>query len=202
MMISECNPGRLSHEQITALLYKGIFDDGRAGDCIFVFGSNKGTKYRVPAAVQLYKDGRAPAILFSGGTIWKGQPLPEALMMKEKAVELGVPAEQILVEQESRHTKENVLASLLVLDRAIPLHRIRRILIVTSAYHMRRAYLTLKTYMPSWIEYSMCSAEDASTREDNWWLTPEGFNRASDEAGKLVQYVQNGIIADGILDLG
>ncbi|MCM3001522.1 YdcF family protein [Paenibacillus cellulositrophicus] len=202
MMISECNPGQLSHEQINALLYKGISDDGRPGDCIFVFGSNKGAKYRVPAAVQLYKDGRAPMILFSGGTIWKGQPLPEALMMKERAVELGVPAGQILVEQESRHTKENVLASLLVLDRAIPLHGIRRILIVTSAYHMRRAYLTLKTYMPSWIEYSMCAAEDASTREDNWWLTPEGFNRASNEAGKLVRYVQNGIIADDMLDLG
>lgn len=76
MMISECNPGQLSHEQITALLYKGISDDGRPGDCIFVFGSNKGAKYRVPAAVQLYKDGRAPMILFREVRSGKGSLCP------------------------------------------------------------------------------------------------------------------------------
>ncbi|MGM0866619.1 MAG: ElyC/SanA/YdcF family protein [Bacillota bacterium] len=49
---------------------------------------------------------------------------------------LGVPERDILTEEISLHTLENVLASLLVLDREFHLHNIQRLLVVTTSYHI------------------------------------------------------------------
>lgn len=71
---------------------------------------------------------RAPVILLSGG---KG----EAMQMESRLLAQGVPATRILTETHSRDTHENAL------DSAPILHRLgaRRILLVTSSFHMRRA---------------------------------------------------------------
>lgn len=198
--ISELDPNRLTRQQMTTLLFEGIADDGQHGDCIFVFGSNRSLRYRLPAAVDLYQQGRAPMLLLSGGTVWPGQfNKPEAVLMRERAIELGVPPQHILTETESLHTKENVLSSLMVLDRAFMLHNVRRLLVVTSAYHVRRAHLTLKTYMPRWVQYTLCPVDDQTTKPDNWWLTPEGAKRVEAESRKLITYVRIGSIEDDIL---
>lgn len=120
----------------------------------------------------------------------RGRPL------KEKALALGIPAADILIENQSLHTKENVLASLLVLDREFNLHKIKRILVVTASCHIRRAYLAMKTYMPDWIEYSLCPVDDIHTIEGNWQLSEAGRLRAKREAEKLIYYVKQGIIID------
>ncbi len=198
MLISGLNPNTLTNEQMTALLFQGIADDGRKGDCIFVFGSKGSLKFRVPKAVELYKAGRAGKILFSGGKVWEGQGEPEAVVMRQGAMQRGVPAEACLIETDSKHTKENVLASLLILDRAFMLHSIRRLLIVTTTYHMKRCYLTLKQYMPAWIEYSLCPVDDLTTKADNWWLHESGRNLVNIESRKMIRYVKSGAIADDV----
>lgn len=196
MKISELDPNNLTDVQMTTLLYKDIKDDLRKGDCIFVFGSSKALQYRLPKAIQLYQEGRADKILFSGGTIWNGTHFPEAMVLKNKAMELGIPEKDILVEQTSTHTKENVLASLIILDRAFGLQNIKRLLIVTSTYHMRRTFLNLKTYMPNWIEYSLCPAEDTNTKMGNWYLNEDGRRRVESESRKLISYIRQGALVD------
>lgn len=181
---------------MTNLLYADINDDFKKGDCIFVFGSSKAVQYRLPKAIQLYKEGRANKILFSGGVAWNGNSLPEAMLLKAKAMELGIPEKDILVETVSTNTKENILASLIVLDRLFQLHKIERLLIVTASYHMRRTYLTLKTYMPSWIKYSLCPAEDQNTKQENWFLNVYGRQRVVAESNKIINYVRLGSIVD------
>lgn len=196
MKISELNPEKLSDEDIARLLYSCITDDMKDGDCIFVPGSSKAAEYRLPEAIRLYKEGRANKILFSGGVVWPGSNLTEAEILKIKAIDMGVPKEDLLVEDMSLHTKENVLASMLVLDRIIGLQNVNRLIIVTAPFHMRRMFLTMKTYMPKWIEYSLVCANDGSTRADNWFLNPYGRKRAEDEAKKIISYVQQGILYD------
>jgi vancomycin permeability regulator SanA len=196
MKISELNPDKLSDKQMANLLYNSINDDLEKGDCIFVFGSHRATKYRLPKAVQLYNEGRANKILFSGGAIWEDNTFPEAVILKNKAIELGIPEEDILVETASKNTKENIIASLLHLDRFFELHKIKRLLIVTSNYHMRRTYLTLKTYMPSWIEFSLCIAENHATKKDNWFLSEKGRKRVLEESRKIIKYIKWGAIID------
>ncbi|WP_163103321.1 YdcF family protein [Peribacillus alkalitolerans] len=196
MKISQLIPENLTDTQMTDLLYKNIQDDNKNGECIFVPGSSKAVEYRLPKAIQLYNEGRAKKILFSGGVIWEGNKVPEAQLLKLKAIELGIPPEDILIEDVSLNTKENVLASLLVLDRAIGLHNIKRLLVVTANYHIRRLHLNLKTFMPSWIQYSLCPANDQTTRQDNWFQSPYGRKRVEMESSKIINYVKKGYILD------
>jgi uncharacterized SAM-binding protein YcdF (DUF218 family) len=201
MKISHLQSDRLSDRQITALLFNNLADDDKSGDCIFVPGSSKAVEYRLPKAIQMYKAGRATKILFSGGVIWEGTDLTEAESLANEALKLGVSEEDILVEKISQHTKENVLASMLILDRAYDLHHIRRLIIVTATIHMRRMHLVLQTYMPNWIKYSLCPVDDRTTRKDNWFNYPFGRQRVEREASKLIDYVKRGIIIDEEIEL-
>lgn len=200
MYISKLSGENLTEKQMANLLFKGIEDDKKLGDCIFVVGSSKALQYRLPKAVELYKQGRARKILFSGGMIWEEGGLPEAMVLKNEAMALGVPETDILIEDISLNTLENVVASLLVLDRAFHLYNIRRLLVVTTSFHMRRLYLTLKTYMPNWIHFSLCPANDTSTSKDNWFLTEKGKMRVQAESQKLIKYVKQGALLDLDID--
>ncbi|GEL77607.1 YdcF family protein [Tenuibacillus multivorans] len=202
MYISELDRENLTDEQMDNLLYSGIKDDGKSGDCIFVPGSSKAVQIRLPKAVQCYEKGRAKKILFSGGVTWEGFDSPEAVLMKDEAIKLGVPEEDILLEDKALHTKENVLASLLVLDRAFYLHHIKRLIVVTTSPHMRRFHMTLKTYMPNWIDYSLCPANDLKTRKDNWFLSDVGRRRVENEAKKIIDYVKEGVLLDEKVERG
>ncbi len=196
MLISNLDPNNLSHAEIHQLLFENIKDDGRHGDCIFVFGSLTAAKYRIPESVKLYQRKRAAKVLLSGGTIVKDQNISEALMMKERAIELGVAPKDILLEQLSLNTIENVLASMLILNREFKLHQIKRILVVSTYYHLRRCSLALKTYMPKWIEYSLCPAIDPLTHPDRWFMNEIGIRKVSTEAQTLIGYVNEGYLED------
>ncbi|WP_026678394.1 YdcF family protein [Fictibacillus gelatini] len=193
MLLSEIQPELLSREQITNLVFGTKGDDGKAGDCIFVFGG-KATR-RVVKAAELYHNKRAPYIMLTGSGIrWGKNEQSEAEWMREKLLKMGVPDEALLLETESANTTENVLASLLVLERKIGLEKIKRILIVSSPSHMRRCLLTLQTYMPSWIEYSMCEAD--RTSKNNWWENPDEEKAVLHEVEALAKYSRQGIIKD------
>lgn len=87
-------------------------------------------------AQALYVAGLAPRILVSGGGLpWRETRVSEAEKMAHLLRERGVPREAIWIEAESRNTHENAVKSKLLLDA----HGKRRIILVTSALHMRRA---------------------------------------------------------------
>ena len=127
--------------------------------------------------------------------------MAEALEMREKALARGIPDEAILVEPGSNHTKENVLASLLVLDRIIGLHRLHRLLVVGAPHHARRCLLTLCTYMPRWVEFTWCPDDRPHPRADNWWERSEDERLIRKEARSLVTYVRERQLLDQELHL-
>ncbi|WP_080845166.1 YdcF family protein [Cytobacillus gottheilii] len=196
MYISQLEAGKLTDLQMSKLLFSDIEDDRKPGDCIFVAGSSRAIQYRLPKAVDLYHDGRAAKMIFTGGVKWHGSSDPEAVMLKKEAIALGIPESDILVEDTSLHTLENVLASLLVLDREFHLFKIKRLLVVTASWHMRRLQLTLETYMPDWIQYTLCPADDQHTSENNWFLSEIGRQRVESECAKIIQYVKQGALKD------
>lgn len=61
---------------------------------------------RIRGGVRLYERGLASVIVMSGGP---GPHGVEAHVMRDRAVELGVPAHAIVVEDASRDTRENAL---------------------------------------------------------------------------------------------
>lgn len=92
---------------------------------------------RIAQGVALYKAGRAPRILFSGGLT--DEQLIEADLMAEAALADGVPREAILRERGSRDTIENARMSVASLKATLGLSRAPKVLLVTSDYHSARA---------------------------------------------------------------
>lgn len=88
---------------------------------------------RIVHALQLYRAGKAPLILLSGGADRDSRP--EAELMQEHLELMGVSPRVLLRERESRDTRENALYSAILLRGK----DVRSILLVTSGFHMRRA---------------------------------------------------------------
>ncbi|MBI5375846.1 MAG: YdcF family protein [Candidatus Schekmanbacteria bacterium] len=92
---------------------------------------------RILESVRLYKAGSAPVVVASGGGIdfmLKGQR--EGDDMREAMIELGIPADAIINENESRNTHENAVCVKKLMDEK----KLRKkILLVTSAFHMPRS---------------------------------------------------------------
>ncbi len=72
---------------------------------------------RINQAVSLYKNHYAPKILMSGGTD-KGDNVNEAETMKTIAMKDGIPGADILTENKSTSTYENLLFSQNILNKA------------------------------------------------------------------------------------
>lgn len=90
---------------------------------------------RVLYAAELYHARRVPRLLLSGGAHPGISARSEAAVTRELLLALGVPAEAILMEQKSRNTRQNAAFS----ARQLRKLGIERVLLVTSALHMRRA---------------------------------------------------------------
>lgn len=99
-------------------------------------------------AAKLWHDGWAPTILFSGnqGAGTMHLEMPEAKWFAERAIELGVPRENILLEDRSCNTGENFQFSSELLQREGITHD--TIILVTKPYMLRRAYATCMQQWP------------------------------------------------------
>lgn len=202
MLISKMNPAELTIDQTTKVVFgDGKYtDDGAAnGDCIFVFGGSYLS--RAVKAVELFKNGRAPYILFTGGDKFGQIHPPEAIVLQDEARRLGVPNESILIETQSNHTKENILCSLTVLDRAIGLENINRLLLVSSPGHMRRCLLMLKTFMPPWYQYVWCPDDRVIGQANNWWQDEQEVIRVRAELHKVINGVKGKYFVDDEVEL-
>jgi len=73
-------------------------------------------------------------MLVTGGAAFAGRT-PEAPVVKRFLVDLGVPSNKILVEEKSRDTIENARFSKKIME----LKGFKKPILVTSAFHMRRA---------------------------------------------------------------
>ena len=198
MLVSQITEKDLTIEVINKLLFQGLEDTGENADCIIVLGSIKAAKYRVPVAVQAYKAGRARKMMLCGGKLrdFPDGKCSEAEHMCQAALELGVAEEDIVLENSSQNTVENILFALIELQRTLWLNKVRRVLLVTTAYHMRRSLAIARYLFPDHIEIIPCPANDNNTRRDNWMNTPIGVERAKGEAMKIVSSVMGGIIPD------
>ena len=198
MWVSKITEEELTSDVIDRLLFEGLSDNGTSVDCIIVLGSIKAAKYRVPVAAEAHFSGRSEKILLCGGKMrdFSGESMTEAENMYEKAVELGIPETSIIVEKSSQNTIENILCSLLELQRSMWLNRVRSVLLVTTAYHMRRSLQIARYLFPAHISVYPCPADDTTTKRDNWMNTPEGINRVKKEALNIITCVNSGIIPD------
>jgi uncharacterized SAM-binding protein YcdF (DUF218 family) len=198
MWVSSVKKENITFELIDRLLFDGLEDTGEDADCIIVLGSMKAATYRVPVAVSAYKAGRAEKMILCGGVLhdFSVGTFTEADYMRKTALELGVPEGNIIIENSSQNTVENILCARSELELYFGLGNIRSVLLVTTAYHMRRSLMIAKNLFPPHIRVLPCPANDTNTRHENWMNTTEGILRAKGEAMNLVRYIVNGVIPD------
>src|SRR6266550_3514936 len=116
-------------------------------DAILVLCSHdKGVAER---GAQLFLDGWAPLLIFSGGlgSVTKGiWSEPEADQFARVAIKMGVPAERILIENQSTNTGENILFTrqLLADQHVDP----QKFIVVQKPYMERRSYATFRKLWP------------------------------------------------------
>ena len=109
------------------------------GGMINKVGSEKYTAYefsdpdRFFAGIDLIKNSKADKLIFAGSQLpWTNSWEPEGKILKSKAISLGVPG-VILVTEKVKNTYEESLA----LAKMISIKS--SIILVTSAYHMKRS---------------------------------------------------------------
>lgn len=155
-------------------------------DVILVPGCNK--LQVIEGAVNLYKEGFAPYILPSGG---KTKGLlgfeSEWEMLKERAVELGVPDKAILKEDQAMNTFENAKYSLKVLETlGIGFDKV---ILSCKWVHSRRALLTYETIFPKNVKFYVAPVLDENKiHKDNWYYDENQVNEVMTEVVKIGRY--------------
>ena len=117
-------------------------------DAIVVLGArvwpggvpSKALKRRTRRAVELWKAGYAPRVVFTGGV--GAHPPSEAHAAATYALELGLPETSIELEDHSRNTIENARFTRALIGPA-------RVLVVTDAYHALRSGLIFRRFFPA-----------------------------------------------------
>lgn len=95
---------------------------------------------RARHAARLYQEGRAGAVVVTGGTLRPSDPMAEAAAMARILRDSGVPEAAIVAEPHARNTAENArFAAAILTARAW-----RRVGLVTDPTHMPRAAMAFR----------------------------------------------------------
>ncbi len=196
--LSQINNENLTDEQIDDIVYSNIEDEGLSSEYALVFENNMLINERVTTAINTYKKGRIKKIIFMGGvngaSNQDNSPIPEAIKMKELALSLGANKEDILIEDTSNNTFENIENAMKLLPKDI-----NHISIITSEFHLKRCYAILRKNYP-YISVTMISSKDGFSDRNNWFLSDNSWNSgrslATYEAHLLVKYAKENKIYD------
>jgi len=166
----------------TTYRYLAEDDQMEPADLILAFGAK--TLARAERAVELYKQGIAPKLLFSGGSPIYNKTKPEAETYREIALEAGVPDKDILLEINSITLPDNVRSSLNLLDDMGFTYK--TIVLVNSPYAQRRGFGHMQKYTPEGVKIlRVNSPTRAGLREDDWFTNEEGVKYVLHEYGKI-----------------
>jgi uncharacterized SAM-binding protein YcdF (DUF218 family) len=146
-------------------LYLSPQDELEKADVIVVI-SGGDTDARINEGVKMYFQKWAPKIIFSGAAATGD--VSNALAMKRIAVSEGVPEKDILIEEDSKTTRENAEFSAEIIREI----GAKKIILITSPYHQRRAYQEFKTVLDDEVKIINHSAVDENWRKKNWWEDP------------------------------
>ena len=120
-----------------------------AADAIVLLGGNlqpisgdmlypnlSSTADRIWHAARLYDTGKAPLIIVSAGNVWGDRERSSEADATSMLLEaLGVPADAVVLDRDSRNTRQNAVFT----ERIATGRGIARVLLVTSHWHLRRA---------------------------------------------------------------
>jgi uncharacterized SAM-binding protein YcdF (DUF218 family) len=151
-------------------------------DAIIVLGDDNYNGDRAARAAELFKAGWAPYIVASGRYLRPYASVAE--LIQRDLTDRGVPPSAIL---RFSHRAENTREEAFALSQLISSRGWKRILLVTSNYHTRRAEFIFGRALPEGIELRVVAAHDSQYDPENWWHTRRGVKTFFSElVGSLV----------------
>ena len=192
---------QLPREQITEIVYgdSSCQDDGKEGLMALLLGGNPLVmKERAMGAANLYKAGRVKYIMPTGGVEWDTEfgRMSEANCMKQHLLNLGIPEEAILVENQATTTRENMIFATLQIERQLKVHGAYRVYVVTSPCHLRRSLALAKAYLPRKVLISGYPGVCPQGMPDTWPQDDFQAERVYREAELLHRFIHDGDIED------
>ncbi len=151
---------------ITLIVMRGFNGSGRLpADCAIVFGAAVyGTQYpgpgivrRVGGAGEYYRQGLITGKVILSGGMGSGNKLSEAQVMKREALKQGIPAENILTEEESHSTLENLRYSQPLAKNC------KNVVGISDKYHLARIDLLARRL--DWDNFSTVPVQGRPTKE-------------------------------------
>jgi len=113
------------------VVLSGMLEINEVGDSTYI---EWGDPDRFFGGIALFKAGKAQKLVFTGGKMpWDKVKKTEGEVLKEYAISNGIPSENILVTKDVENTADEAVAVKELIGIS------KRIILVTSAYHMYRA---------------------------------------------------------------
>ncbi|MFZ6708877.1 YdcF family protein [Undibacterium sp. TC9W] len=113
---------------------------------------------RIKHGIHLYKNGQVQYLIFTGG-VSEGDTLSESAAARQYAIAEGVPAENILTEEVSKNTYQNLVQAC----KPMRAHQLKNVMIVSDPLHMKRAMT-----MANELQLHAISAATPTSRYISW----------------------------------
>lgn len=107
-----------------------------------------------------------------------------------------MPESAIIVENEARTTQENMIYGTLQLQRALNFRAVDRVIVVTSAFHLRRSVALAKLYLPRKVKISGYPGSCLEGSREHWFEDKTYSERVENEIMLLKDLVDEGQIDD------
>src|SRR6266550_3807404 len=168
-------------------------------DALVVLAGSATFIERTQQAAQLFKEGRAPRIILTNDNQesgWSAALQTNPLYVQRAASELkswGVPDERIEIVPEAVSSTRDEAARVREYAANSGLHSI---LVVTSAYQVRRARWTFNQVFAGsgiFISFSSVPPGDQTPQPLTWWLHRRGWRMVAGEYVKLAYYFIRGV---------
>lgn len=151
---------------------------GKADVIIAVSGGD--TTARAQTAIDLYKHGWAPKLIFSGAAADKLGP-SNAAVMRQQAIAQNIPSDAVQIEDTSETTKQNAENTKDILVNS----GVTSAIVVSSSYHQKRVLLEFQTRAPA-VQFRTHPAGGDNQWSIWWWTTPYGWYLALSEIFKII----------------
>lgn len=150
-------------------------------DAIIVLSGDKGE--RVEKAAELYHQGYGTYFVISGGIVYND--VTAAQLMKEHALQLGIPEKMIILEDRADSTYENADFTRQIIEN-YPIHSA---VVVSSNYHMKRVKMIFdRDFKSSKIKLYYAGAKDRYFNKGQWWSNNKSIMITITEYLKMIGY--------------
>src|SRR5579864_8666650 len=146
-----------------------VSDQPAPSDAIAILGDDNFQGDRATRAAELFKAGMAPHIIASGRYLRPYATIAE--LEQHDLIDRGVPASAIVrFDQHAENTKDEAYA----IAQLISARGWKRIILVTSNYHTRRARYICERAFPAGTILLVVAAPDSEYDPHSWWHTRAG----------------------------